>query len=69
MLVMCNDCSEVIEIDYDEFEIGLTVCPCGSVNLEVIELDIVDELEGDELELDQSDELELDQSDELEVDD
>lgn len=67
MLVMCNDCSEVIEVDYDEFEIGLTVCPCGSVNLEVIELDIVHELEGDELELNQDDELELDQSDELEA--
>jgi len=60
MLIMCNDCAEVNEVD--EYEVGLTMCPCGSTNLEVLEADDVDV--GDEL--DQDDELEM--GDELEMD-
>jgi len=56
MLLMCNDCSEVIEADDEEYQVGLTMCPCGSINLEVIEADDVDV--GDEL--DQDDEVEMD---------
>ena len=75
MLVMCNDCAEVIEVDDEEYQVGLTMCPCGSVNLEVIEADDIDV--GDELEMDdqvdKDDELEMgdqvDQDDELEMGD
>ena len=63
MLLMCNDCSEVIEADDEEYQVGLTMCPCGSVNLEVIEADDIDV--GDEL--DKDDEVEMDIQ--VEVDD
>ena len=45
MLIMCNDCAEVNEVD--EYEVGLTMCPCGSTNLEVVDADDVDV--GDDL--------------------
>ena len=61
MLIMCNDCAEVNEVD--EYEVGLTMCPCGSTNIEVLDADDVNV--GDDL--DQDDQVEVD--DELEVDD
>ena len=58
MLVMCNDCAEVNEVD--EYEVGLTMCPCGSTNIEVLDADDVNV--GDDLDQDDQDD-ELDAGD------